>query len=202
MQLELIRAEYDKRQQQFELLSSRARQLTLDSITRNKIKFHTLSHRIKTLDSILGKMRRKQLTNPFNELTDIVGLRIVCLFIDDIPKIAQVMESTFDVTEAEDKIGQTEINVFGYFSYHAIAKLKGQGDSNNAGLAGMPFEIQIRTISQDAWASVSHYLDYKVDATGDFPDEARREFNALSALFYIADRQFLQYRKERFSQTP
>jgi GTP pyrophosphokinase len=55
-------------------------------------------------------------------------------------------------------------------------------------IAGMPFEIQVRTILMDAWANVSHYLDYKSDI--DVPKALRRDFYALSGLFYIADSHF------------
>ena len=50
------------------------------------------------------------------------------------------------------------------------------------------FEIQIRTITQDAWASISHYLDYKNEIS--IADELKKDFYALSGLFYIADTQF------------
>jgi len=52
----------------------------------------------------------------------------------------------------------------------------------------MRFEIQCRTILMDAWANVSHYLAYKGDAS--IPSHLRRDFYALSGLFYIADRHF------------
>jgi hypothetical protein len=40
----------------------------------------------------------------------------------------------------------------------------------------------------DAWANVSHYLDYKTDI--DVPKTLRRDFYALSGLFYVADSHF------------
>jgi hypothetical protein len=55
-------------------------------------------------------------------------------------------------------------------------------------IANLPFEIQVRTIAMDAWANVSHHLDYKTDK--DVPAELRKDFYALSGLFYVADRHF------------
>jgi hypothetical protein len=52
----------------------------------------------------------------------------------------------------------------------------------------MPFEIQVRTILMDAWANVSHHLDYKGEAS--VPQELRRDFYALSGLFFVADKHF------------
>jgi hypothetical protein len=40
----------------------------------------------------------------------------------------------------------------------------------------------------DAWASVSHLLAYKGEAS--VPSHLRRDFNALSGLFYVADQHF------------
>jgi hypothetical protein len=62
-------------------------------------------------------------------------------------------------------------------------------------LAGIRFEIQVRTIAMDAWAAASHYLDYKTDV--DVPKELRKDFYALSGLFYVADRHFEMFARER-----
>jgi len=47
----------------------------------------------------------------------------------------------------------------------------------------------------DAWAAASHYLDYKTDI--DIPQELRKDFFALSGLFYVADRHFEIFANER-----
>src|SRR5947208_10717429 len=60
-------------------------------------------------------------------------------------------------------------------------------------ISGMPFEVQVRTILMDAWANVSHYLDYKGEA--DVPKPLRRDFYALSGLFYVADSHFEMFFK-------
>jgi len=59
----------------------------------------------------------------------------------------------------------------------------------------IPFEIQVRTIAQDAWAAISHYLDYKKKSV--IPDQLKRDFHALSGLFYVADTHFLFIRREQ-----
>ena len=50
------------------------------------------------------------------------------------------------------------------------------------------FEIQVRTLCMHAWAAISHYLDYKAD--WDIPSPLKKDLNALSALFYLADTQY------------
>ncbi len=56
------------------------------------------------------------------------------------------------------------------------------------------FEIQVRTLAMDAWATISHYLDYK--SSSDVPKELRKDFFALSGLFYVADTHFEMFYDE------
>ena len=87
----------------------------------------------------------------------------------------------------DNKTESLDPNIFDYMSLHIIARLKDEDGS-------IPFEIQVRTIAQDAWASISHYLDYK--KTEGVPEELRRNFYALNGLFYIADFNFSLLKKE------
>lgn len=57
------------------------------------------------------------------------------------------------------------------------------------------FEIQIRTISMDACANISHYLDYKSDT--EIPKDLKKDFFALSGLFYVADTHFEMFYKNK-----
>jgi putative GTP pyrophosphokinase len=81
-------------------------------------------------------------------------------------------------------------------SVHFIAKIKPNfSGPRYDGLVGVPLEIQVRTIAMDAWATISHYLSYK--SAIDVPSEMRRDFFALSGLFYVADSHFEMFFKGR-----
>jgi hypothetical protein len=54
--------------------------------------------------------------------------------------------------------------------------------------------VQCKTVLQDAWANVSHYLAYKGEAS--IPVHLRRDFYALAGLFYVADRHFQLFFQE------
>ena len=56
-------------------------------------------------------------------------------------------------------------------------------------------EIQVRTVSTHAWATISHHLDYKQEI--DIPSNLKNDFFALSGVFYIADSLFEQFRGAR-----
>ena len=120
---------------------------------------------------------------------DVVGLRIVCLFHSDVKEIGVIVKKNFEIIEEDDKINSVDVDIFGYMSLHYKAKLKDvSSDSYYKNIKDIPFEIQIRTVAQDAWASISHYLDYKNES--EIPIQLKRDFHALSGLFYVADTHF------------
>jgi putative GTP pyrophosphokinase len=159
------------------------------ALVKAKIKYHSLSSRIKLLPAILDKAERKEMGNPLSEMTDIVGVRVVCLFLSDIERIGEQIHKTFDVLQEDNKIEGQPVSSFGYMSVHFVVRIKKDftGPRYEA-LSDAPLEIQVRTIAMDAWAAASHHLDYKTDV--DVPRELRRDFYALSGLFYVADRHF------------
>ena len=123
-------------------------------------------------------------------------MRVVCLFRPEVEKVASVIKGTFTILEEENLMEGTSPNNFGYMAIQLKAKLKdSQVDSSLEEVPSVPFEVQIRTIAQDAWASISHYLDYKKES--EVPVGLRRDFHALSGLFYVADVQFAMLTKEK-----
>jgi putative GTP pyrophosphokinase len=173
------KALYDK------LLDVTAYQLR-DALLKNNIKIHELGRRLKSPLSLFEKAQRKNSKDPFKEIHDIVGLRVVCLFFSDIEKICNIMRRVFNIIAEDDKSTNSE-NVFGYLGVHFIARLKSPS-SEQKDISDLMFEIQVRTISQDAWAEISHKLDYKNNQP--IPSNLRRDFYALSGLLYVADAHF------------
>ena len=177
--------EYDKRKEQFRQLELVAKSQLDRAIKSQRIKIHSMLSRVKSFDSFAEKARRKSLRDPFNEVRDLVGLRIICLFLSDLSKVASIIKDTFRLISEEDKIDHRPKNLFGYMDIQYIVALK---ESAVLGIVSLPFEIQVRTIAQDAWACVSHELYYKQPET--IPEEWERDFYASSALFYVADQHF------------
>lgn len=165
-------------------------------IKKKKIKYHAVTSRIKTLESLNNKIEEKQIKKPFFEVQDIIGIRIVCLFLSQIPEIENLLQDCFKIISKDNKIDDCDDSTFGYMSVHYIAKIKTKFKGTHyEKILNIPFEIQIRTISMDTWASISHHLDYKTPEA--VPSNLKREFNALSALLYIADTNFERFYKER-----
>jgi ppGpp synthetase/RelA/SpoT-type nucleotidyltranferase len=145
---------------------------------------------VKDIESALEKVQRKAYTDPWGQIQDLVGYRIVCLFASDLDKLTDIIKADFKLLSSENKVeGGADPATFGYMSNHYICQLKTsyRGPRYDS-LQGIIFEVQCRTLLMDAWANVSHYLAYKGDAS--IPEHLRRDFYALSGLFYVADKHF------------
>lgn len=201
MSKEQLQTEYNSKAIIFEALKEEALFIIRTDLSKNNIKTHSILSRIKDFESFCDKIERKQIKEPFNEIKDILGLRVVCLFLSDIKNIGSLIKSSFQVLEEDNKIdGFDEPSSFGYMSLHFIVKMKSdyKGPRYDK-IRDIPFEIQVRTITMDAWANISHYLSYKTDT--DIPKDLKRDFNALSGLFYVADTHFeLFFKQSKESQ--
>jgi len=160
-----------------------------DATASRGIKTHLVHGRVKELKSLADKARKKGYVDPLYEADDIVGVRVVVLFLADLPRVDEIISQSFEVLNAENKVTEGDPASFGYMSVHYLATLKDHHSGPRYDdLKDIPFEIQTRTIVMDAWANVSHYLDYKGESS--VPEELRRDFFALSGLFYVADQHF------------
>lgn len=188
--------EFNNRNRQFQELRDEAKYTLEKKLDSAKIKFHSIPARIKTLDSCLGKIEKHQFENPFEQMRDIVGLRVICLFLSDIPRIEELIKKSFVVIKSDDKVDGGDNSSFGYMSVHHIVRFgsKHTGERYD-NIKNIPFEIQVRTIAMDAWANISHYLDYKTEQ--DIPEELKRDFHALSGMFYVADKHFQLFFEQR-----
>lgn len=127
------------------------------------------------------------------DLTDILGIRVICPFLEDVERIEGIICRSFDVVELEKKGARHSFREFGYDSVHLLVKL---GRNLLGGL--LPHtrrvcEIQIRTILQDAWAEVEHELIYKSDIS--LPnDSIKRKLASLNATLTLSDLIFQEIR--------
>ena len=155
-----------------------------------------VTYRAKTLSSFCEKLYRKSYENPFSEITDLAGVRIVYLYVSDIQRIEALIEQEFEVVEKVDKIQDHGAEKFGYSAFHYLVKIRAKHSGiRYDDLKPLICEIQVRTVLQDAWALVAHHLFYKQES--DIPIELRRKLNALSGLFETADDQFESMRNAR-----
>lgn len=160
------------------------------------MEFSTINYRAKTLNSFLEKIQRKTYDNPFDEITDFAGVRIVYLYQTDLEKIEEIIKKEFVIVEKIDKLNDKGSDKFGYGAIHYIVKI----GENSLGaryddLKNLTCEIQVKTVLQDAWSIIDHHLVYKRES--EIPKSLRRKLNSLAGLFDTADNQFDLIKKER-----
>jgi ppGpp synthetase/RelA/SpoT-type nucleotidyltranferase len=191
-----IRKQYDERHEGFRRLCDEVVFAVTEVLKSNSIKVHIVSSRVKSLQSLTEKAKRKESENPFESIHDLVGIRIICLFRSDIIRVGEALRALFEIEEEDDKVHGLQTSSFDYMSVHFLAKLGKQfSGPRYSGITDNLFEIQVRTLAMDAWASISHYIDYKTDV--DVPESLRRDLFALNALFYLADSHFELFVKAR-----
>jgi ppGpp synthetase/RelA/SpoT-type nucleotidyltranferase len=176
----------------YEAFSLRIHALLEELLKTNKIPFSQIEHRAKTLRSFMNKLERKKYENPFTDIKDLAGIRVITYYQDDLKRLLEVLqrEFTIDQDHSIDKLDALNINEFGYRSHHLIVSLKSPRKEliEWKDFADFSAEIQVRSILQHAWAAISHKLDYKTAAQA--PSEMLRQLFRLSALLELADEQF------------
>lgn len=159
-------------------------------LEENDIKFLSINHRVKEDSSFLEKIERRNYDNPFDQIEDICGIRIICYYQSDVEKISDILKKEFEVLENQDKEKLLEADQFGYRSTHFIVNIKKDWlqAPNYRGLENLKAEIQIRTVLMHAWAEIEHKLAYKNEQQ--IPSKFKRDFSQLSAVLEMADKEF------------
>ncbi|SUA44483.1 GTP pyrophosphokinase ywaC [Neisseria zoodegmatis] len=176
----------------------------LKAILDNKFsKKVTVLGRLKDREESIQKFSRKYQSDleskkqPYqikDHITDLYGLRVICSYEDEVNEISEILSKEFHVIEVTNKVKQIESqsNLFGYKGIHLDIGL----DESRLSMVeysrcnGQRFEIQIRTITQDAWSTIDHLINYKKD----IPLDLKRRVMTLAALFELADHEFLSIR--------
>ena len=142
----------------------------------------SVTGRLKRPASILEKAGRKQISPDRieEEIEDIAGIRILCQFVEDIPKVIEMVRKRKDMTVIEERDYITNTKPSGYRSYHMLVTTPVfLSDS----IIDTKVEIQIRTVAQDFWATLEHKMHYKFE--GDGPDYITKELRKCAR--YVAE---------------
>ena len=147
-----------------------------------------IEYRVKAEESLAGKLELKGgKYKSLADITDIIGLRVITFYTDDVDKVASAVERLFTVDwdNSVDKRKIHEIDSFGYLSLHYICSKE-----------GFPyrFEIQMRTVLQHAWANMNHDTGYKSGV--EIPKMYLRNLSRLAGMLELVDEQFSLIRSE------
>ena len=191
MAMEDLRREYAKIIGVYEagIREINARLQTLDSEFSFKHMHNPIHHietRVKSLSSIVKKLHDTgipiSIDNAKKNLHDIAGVRVVCCYVDDIYKIADLLLKQDDISLILEKNYIRNPKPNGYRSLHIVVDVPVY---MSQGKLYIPVEIQIRTVAMDFWATLEHGIRYK--ATDEVPQSIVEQLRSCADVITETD---------------
>lgn len=183
---------YPELRERYERLGWALESILQEILRVNNIDYLAISSRAKSPGSFAEKLKRKSYTDPFSEMTDFCGVRIVTYLESDVQRTAELIKATFveDPANSIDKSDLLAIDRVGYRSLHVVCLL---GDDRTqlgeySHFSGLKFEVQIRTALQHAWAQVEHDRNYKFG--GVLPQPLQRRLHLAAGALELIDQEF------------
>ena len=183
---EMLLQQYRELRPTLQQLSDEASQMLHHALREQGIYITAMEHRVKTEKSLTGKLELKGAKyKTIDDITDLVGLRVITFYTDEVDKVAAIAKRIFDIDwqESVDKRKLHELDAFGYNSLHYICRLK---------TGGPRFELQMRTALQHVWSTIEHDTGYKGDVK--MPREYKRQFSRLAGMMELIDDEFSRLR--------
>lgn len=183
---EMLLRQYRELRPTLQQLADEASQLLRHALREQNIYITAMEHRVKTEKSLTGKLELKGAKyKSIDDITDLVGLRVITFYSDEVDKVAAIAKRVFDIDwqESVDKRKLHKLDSFGYNSLHYICRLK---------TGGLRFELQMRTALQHVWSTIEHDTGYKGDVK--IPDVYLRQFGRLAGMMELIDDEFSRLR--------
>jgi len=157
--------------------------------------------RIKEKNSISEKIERKKAEGkPYSKdgkkMQDIIGVRIVTYFYDDVNLVKEILSNVFNYVDEEiDEIEPTifkpkRTNIVCSFddkqkeTFYEIIQVT---NNESLELSDHTFELQLRTILSEGWHEIDHNLRYKSKQEWSKHSEKERLLNGIYATLEVSD---------------
>lgn len=165
------------------------------SLQHERNPIDSIKTRLKSPESIRGKLERKNLPITINsiehELHDVAGIKVICSFVDDIYMLADCLLQQDDIKliKRKDYIKNPKEN--GYRSLHLIVEVP-IFLQNEKRL--MKVEVQLRTIAMEFWANLEHKLRYKKNLPKETALMTAKELNECAEMSALLDEKMQKVR--------
>lgn len=193
--------EYETKNSVYIKLEDSVSKLLKEIFEESGIKIEGIKSRIKTKtslkDKIIRKLKDPEIKNPYKNLdsiTDILGIRIVVFFAEDIHKVIEMLNKELVEDKEHSNSRNYEFDRFGYLSEHQIVEFGYDRlqQTEYKKYKNIKFEVQIRTVLQDVWAEINHSLEYK--SKNILTYEKKRMLRRLAATLELLDDTFKDFK--------
>lgn len=188
-----------KAHSKFEKAAAECEDFARNVLRDSFVPIHLIKSRAKAIDSLRGKLRRKKYSNPAAQVTDLVALRVITYFWQDVDRVATELRNWLEVSAIKSRDARAELkpNQFGYRSLHLVARLRPAeaAQPHYKTLGRRWFEIQIRSILDHAWSEIEHEVIYKAGVV--YPIEIKRRFAGVAGALEVLEHAFANLAIER-----
>ena len=167
-----------------DLLTAKLNMINADlSRKKRHVVINQISSRVKTAESIYTKLIRKGLEPDFDtaraELKDLIGIRVVCPFEDEVYEVADRLKAQGDVQIIREKDYIKNPKKNGYKSLHMIVEVP---IYSSKGPLKEKVEIQLRTVAMDYWSVLEYQIFYKKTENEEVAKELKTYADEISEL--------------------
>ncbi|MBF0124484.1 MAG: RelA/SpoT domain-containing protein [Magnetococcales bacterium] len=166
---------------------------------------HAVTGRIKQRDSIKRKLSHPDTScDSVKQISDVIGIRIITFFEEDVERISEIIRNEFRVIEAHltDDDQMVGIDRFGYDPRYYVISLP---ESRLKLIEYRRFkefraEIQIRSLLQHVWAEMQQQMGFS--SWNNFPAQRRRHFARIAHLLELTDTELNSLRQFLHNHVP
>lgn len=167
---------------------------------QNKLKssgiYFRVFARVKEAASVSRKLERKkeEYLAMNKKMQDIIGIRVVLYYIDDIPICKEMLRSTYEVIDKDSHEDIPKVNEFNPLRMNYVCKMPEEfvrqfpEELWEHFRIDKTFEVQIRTTFSEGWHEVDHDVRYKHKEEWEQHYEFSRELNGIYATLEVCDR--------------
>lgn len=154
--------------------------------------FYRIFYRVKSSDSIERKIANKMYFEKRKKMQDLIGVRIVAYFKDDVDLLINTLKDKFECITST--IDQDNENLFQPTRINLVFKLSEENSQELKVTIGSKieviddtYEVQIRTIFSEGWHEVEHDLRYKCQDEWEDKKHHSRILNGIYASLETTD---------------
>ena len=166
-----------------------------DKLERSGIYFHIFA-RVKEAGSIWHKLewKKEEYLQKNKKMQDIVGIRIVLYYMDDIAICKEMLKNTYSIIEKDSHEDKPKVNEFNPLRMNYVCRIPEEFVERFPAKLwedyriDKTFEVQIRTTFSEGWHEVDHEVRYKHKEAWEQHYEFSRELNGIYATLEVCDR--------------